>query len=54
MQKYNLVQIMGNSRQATNLASKFNLVRTAIFTVIIPDEQVTTIRSFIFIPSESC
>ena len=34
------------------LASKFNLVRTAIFTFMIPDKQMTTIRIFIPIPSE--
>ena len=44
---------MRNSRKATNLASKFNLTRTAIFTFMIPDEQVTTIRIFIPITSES-
>ena len=44
---------MRNGRKATNLTPKFNLVRTAIFTFMIPDEQVTTRRIFIPIPSES-
>ena len=35
--KHILVPIMRNSRQAINLASKFHLIRTAIFTFMIPD-----------------
>ena len=44
---------MRNSRKATNLASKFNLVRRVIFTFMIPDEKMTTIKNFIPIPYES-
>ena len=53
MQKYILVQLIRNSRKAINLASKFNVARIAIFISMIPDEQVTTIKIFIPIQSES-
>ena len=44
---------MRNSRKATNLASEFDLVTTAILTFMIPDEQIATMRICIAIPSES-
>ena len=40
MQKYILVQMTRNSRKATNLASKCNLARTAIFIFMKPDDPV--------------
>ena len=48
-----MTQIIRNSRKATNLASTFNLARTAIFTFMIPDEHVTKITIFIPILSKS-